>query len=65
MGQAAKMIAEAITAVDTDDRGDLFVLVSRELRKNTQFFTATCIDAASLMYGTSREHTEEELGRPH
>lgn len=66
MGQRARMIADAIAECDTDYRGDLLTLVSQELRRrHTQFFTAKCIDAASLVYGTSGERLEDLIGRTH
>lgn len=66
VNQAAEQIAEILASCDTDFRGDMLWLVARDLRqKHHQFFTATCLDAASLMYGTSKERLEDVYGQAH
>lgn len=64
VNQSAEQIAAILAACDTDFRGDMLWLVARSLRRtHNQFFTATCLDAASLMYGTSKERIEDEYGQ--
>lgn len=46
----AKKIADLIAGCNTDHRGDLLQMVAEDLRMQTQWFTATCIDAAASAY---------------
>ena len=46
----AKYIAGMIKSVDSDFRGELFLEVSEQLKKDTQYFTASCIKIASDVY---------------
>lgn len=44
MNERAKLIAGIINKTSTDDRKKLFKIVAEELRKQTQFYTATLLD---------------------
>ncbi len=50
----AKIIADILNKTDTDKRGDLFMLIAKELSiQYTQFYTATLFRYISRAYSTS------------
>ena len=58
--ERAKMIATLIAEVDTEDRGNLLVLVGDQLRKDAQGFTGNLIRSAGFEYGVN----PRQLGHP-
>lgn len=47
----AEKIADIIVSTDTDLRGNLFLLISENISKNTQFFTASLLKEIAIKYG--------------
>jgi hypothetical protein len=58
--QAAFMIADLLKKCPTEGRGELLTLTAAHLRQNSQFYTATLIEAAAESYQVGKS-----VGRPH
>jgi len=51
----ANLIATILKNTVTEEWGDLLMLVSNKLERNTQFYTANIIKAAAKQYGISKK----------
>lgn len=65
LGQAGGAIAKVLASVDHELRGDVLSEAARQLRDNGQYYTARCVEAASIVYGTSDDVKEAMRGRTH
>lgn len=50
LDERAEHIATLIQKCDTDERGDLLMLVAAKLRRESQGYTAVLIEAAGKIY---------------
>lgn len=50
IAEAGKAIADALTSVSTDDRGDVLIEAALQLRRHSQFATAALIERAGVHY---------------
>jgi len=57
----AKTIADILNKTDTNERGDLFMLIAKELSiQHTQFYTATLFRYIGRAYNTSEIIEDDE-----